>query len=264
MPEIDPYAILEVPHDADSETIHRAYRRLARLYHPDKATHRNPEIRALAEKKMQALNAAYDLLGDPEKRRLYDARRQPSPRQTPPSRPSATTIWEAYVTATQADTPSRKTVFLFTVLGIFLILLMTFFWYRARHRPSSLETAVTLTFVREYLTNGQPEEALVLLQRLTRVDQKNLTAWNLRWQTETHLGLDADAENSLSHAIELDPSDARLRVEYAKVLFRRGKVEQTRTQLAWLAHNGETPAVVALLETFRRENPPQAQKLTLP
>lgn len=263
MPETDPYALLEVPHDADPEAIHRAYRRLARLYHPDKVAHLGPEIRALAEKKMQALNAAYDLLGNPEKRRLYDAGRQP-PQETPPPRPSAAAVWEAYAAAAQADTPSQKTVRLFAAGGVLLILLTALFWYRTRHHPSSLETSITLTFAREYLANGQPEEALVLLQRLTDADRKNLIAWNLRWQTETHLGLDADAENSLTRAVELDPTDARLRVEYAKVLFRRNKIEQTRAQLAWLAHNGETPAVVALLEAFRRENPQRAQKLTLP
>src|SRR5712692_9929746 len=59
------YAILGVPLDADSETIKRAYRQLARRYHPDLA---GPG----GAVQMKRINRAYDVLSDPEKRLNYD------------------------------------------------------------------------------------------------------------------------------------------------------------------------------------------------
>ncbi len=59
------YAILGVPIDADSDTLKRAYRQLARRYHPDLA---GPE----GATQMKRINRAYDVLSDPEKRQHYD------------------------------------------------------------------------------------------------------------------------------------------------------------------------------------------------
>lgn len=62
----DPYATLGVPHDADADTIKKAYRRLARQYHPDV----NPA--GDAHERFKEVTAAYEVLSDPERRRLYD------------------------------------------------------------------------------------------------------------------------------------------------------------------------------------------------
>src|SRR5256886_89019 len=59
------YAILGVPINADSETIKRAYRQLARRHHPDLA---GPG----GAVQMKRINRAYDVLSDPEKRLNYD------------------------------------------------------------------------------------------------------------------------------------------------------------------------------------------------
>src|SRR3989440_10063053 len=59
------YAILGVPIDADSETLKRAYRQLARRYHPDLAG-------SAGAIQMKRINRAYDVLSDPEKRLNYD------------------------------------------------------------------------------------------------------------------------------------------------------------------------------------------------
>lgn len=63
----DHYTTLGVPHDATPETIHRAYRKLARVCHPDRDN--SPEATA----KFIAINQAYHVLYDAELRAKYDA-----------------------------------------------------------------------------------------------------------------------------------------------------------------------------------------------
>lgn len=63
----DYYAILGVSRDASAEEIKRAYRKLAREYHPD-VNGNGPE----AEEKFKEFGEAYAVLGDPEKRQRYD------------------------------------------------------------------------------------------------------------------------------------------------------------------------------------------------
>jgi molecular chaperone DnaJ len=62
------YRVLGVSPKASEEEIKKAYRKLARQYHPD----RNPDDKA-AEEKFKEISAAHDVLGDPEKRKQYDA-----------------------------------------------------------------------------------------------------------------------------------------------------------------------------------------------
>jgi DnaJ-class molecular chaperone len=69
MPERDYYEALGVKRDATPEEIKRAYRRIAMKYHPDK----NPGNKAAEDKFKEASNA-YEVLSDPEKRKIYDMR----------------------------------------------------------------------------------------------------------------------------------------------------------------------------------------------
>jgi curved DNA-binding protein CbpA len=67
--QIDPYKILQVDPEAEDEVIQAAYRRLARKYHPDLAT--APE----AANRMAAINAAWELIGEPAARQAFDRQR---------------------------------------------------------------------------------------------------------------------------------------------------------------------------------------------
>ena len=64
---IDYYKILELDKSADAAAIKKAYRKLARKYHPDV----NPNNEE-AHKKFQKINEANEVLSDPEKRKKYD------------------------------------------------------------------------------------------------------------------------------------------------------------------------------------------------
>jgi hypothetical protein len=65
----DYYEILQVSPNAEPEVIEAAYRRLARMYHPDVNT--SPDAAA----RMQAINEAHEVLMDPARRRRFDASR---------------------------------------------------------------------------------------------------------------------------------------------------------------------------------------------
>ncbi|MDQ2897412.1 MAG: DnaJ domain-containing protein [Actinomycetota bacterium] len=62
----DYYEVLGVPRDADQDAIRRAYRKLARRYHPDLNSDGD------AEDRFKELGEAHEVLSDPEKRERYD------------------------------------------------------------------------------------------------------------------------------------------------------------------------------------------------
>jgi len=64
---LDPYKALGVGKNATDEEIKKAYRKLARQYHPD----RNPGDKK-AEERFKEISQAHDILSDPEKRKAYD------------------------------------------------------------------------------------------------------------------------------------------------------------------------------------------------
>lgn len=96
---IDPYRVLQVDPLADQEVVQAAYRALARRFHPDVA----PDLEAARQ--MAAINAAFDLIRDADRRATYDrehghggtARSDGMAAAPPPApespRPAADTSW---------------------------------------------------------------------------------------------------------------------------------------------------------------------------
>lgn len=68
MADKDYYAILGVDKNASDEEIKKAYRKMAKKWHPDA----NPNNRKEAEEKFKEVGEAYSTLSDPQKRRMYD------------------------------------------------------------------------------------------------------------------------------------------------------------------------------------------------
>ncbi len=67
MPRVDFYRVLGISREASDDAIKKAYRKLVFEHHPD----RNPDSKD-AEARIREINAAYEIIGDPEKRRNYD------------------------------------------------------------------------------------------------------------------------------------------------------------------------------------------------
>lgn len=106
-PDFDPYKALQLDPGAEPEIVQLVYRRLARKYHPDVT----PGVAAAA--KMIELNAAIDILGDPDRRAAYDRDRARRERSVAFGRASETTAAAEprSATATRAagsDTPGAR------------------------------------------------------------------------------------------------------------------------------------------------------------
>ena len=64
----DYYEVLGVSKTATEDELKKAYRKLAKKYHPDA----NPDNKEEAEAKFKEVNEAYEVLSDPKKRQMYD------------------------------------------------------------------------------------------------------------------------------------------------------------------------------------------------
>ena len=85
----DPYEILGVSPSAPTDDIKVAYRKAARLYHPDK----NPD--PAAADRFRSIQSAYELLADDARRRDYDLLRQRNLIDDPLQ--EASSLWASYI-----------------------------------------------------------------------------------------------------------------------------------------------------------------------
>lgn len=72
MAQDDYYNLLGVSPNATDEEIQKAYRKLARKYHPDLHADKDEREKNRAKQKFQKVQQAYDALSDPQKRQMYD------------------------------------------------------------------------------------------------------------------------------------------------------------------------------------------------
>ncbi len=73
--EMNPYEILDIPKDSTAAQIKKAYRELAKKYHPDKIAQvsgANDVFKEDMQAKMSEISSAYAVLSDPESRKKYD------------------------------------------------------------------------------------------------------------------------------------------------------------------------------------------------
>ena len=127
-PEPDYYTILQVDPCAEPEVIQAAYRRLAAKYHPD--VDHSPK----AVGRMKLLNAAYEVLSDPVKRREYDMARLGGRAQTEGNTPAKHRPWGFIVLAVVILVPLlRINIRLFLIAAaVFLVLWLLMKWRRQR------------------------------------------------------------------------------------------------------------------------------------
>ena len=64
------YKILEINEDSSEQQIRSAWKKLTMKYHPDRL--KTPEDKKMGQEKIKEINAAYEVLGDPEKKEKYD------------------------------------------------------------------------------------------------------------------------------------------------------------------------------------------------
>ena len=96
------YDRLGVPVGADTATVHRAYRRLAKRWHPDHSPYRGE-----ASARMVLINEAWRVLGDPDRRAAYDAALATGMRRDRPAAVAARTTTARTTTTAEAEQPSR-------------------------------------------------------------------------------------------------------------------------------------------------------------
>ncbi|KAF9953346.1 hypothetical protein BGZ72_005484 [Mortierella alpina] len=69
-PELDYYAVLNLSKTASEDEIKDSYKRLSRIFHPDK--HSDPALKQAAETKFHVINKAFEVLSNPQLRTAYD------------------------------------------------------------------------------------------------------------------------------------------------------------------------------------------------
>jgi hypothetical protein len=145
------YEYLQVSPQADSGVIHAAYRALARRYHPDVNGGSD------AARLMREINAAYHVLGDPQRRARYDAHRTRLTGRRPARRTSAGVVSTRLEPSSRGRGPARvaplvakpsqaRTVvaaFLLTLVVVVVLFLMVVAIANLDDRPPNMARVVS-------------------------------------------------------------------------------------------------------------------------
>jgi molecular chaperone DnaJ len=105
-PSLTHYQLLEVPASATSAEIKQSFRRLAKIYHPDRHTNSTQQTQFL--KKFQVISAAYEVLSDEQQRRTYDQMLRYGPTATGPTRADRTEAAQQQYRKARQQQPKRE------------------------------------------------------------------------------------------------------------------------------------------------------------
>lgn len=206
----DPYLVLGVARSCDGETLKNAYRRLVRENHPDVVADKGA-----ATLRMTQINAAWALIGDPQKRADFDLRQRfeerqrrerfavtgarPSnaPSRTPSTQPNSTLHSK---TAPQGDKRAPAT--------------------SSRH--ARLAEASRLLF-----KQNQPAEALELCRAILKTDFRNIPARELMGEAYLRLGQTERALAVWEQALVLAPNNVQLRRRWMQLMSPDVRAEPT-------------------------------------
>lgn|GEM_PF-2001672 len=175
------YETLGLQPDASLEEVKRAYRTLAKTWHPDRFTH-DPGLKQQAEEKIKAINHAYEFL------------RQHLQTHAPPGKPSASPSEGS--TATQSPGASRSAPS------------STQTARRSPARPKITRRPVTAEMAYQWgaeaVKAGRYEEAIEYFGRAIRLDPKYVDAYRHRGFVYSVMGLELGAEADLRKAKALE------------------------------------------------------------
>lgn len=203
------YDILQVPRDATIAQIKAAFRRLARLYHPDL----NPDDPEAAEK-FREIERAYEVLRDPGRRKRYDREIQPIPSESPTNDRGAAFFYERGLR-----------------------------YAREREYPRAIENytraiEIEPTFWKAYLQraaanyeNGQDRAIFEDCRLVLQFNPDCGEAYYYLGLARQRLGYTQSSIDAYTRAIQLDPSPAR--VYYQRGLAREELSEYTEALQDW-------------------------------
>lgn len=209
----DPYAVLGVARDCDGDSLKIAYRRLVREHHPDMATDK-----ASATQRMTQINAAWSLVGDPQKRADFDLRqrfeeRRHRERITPRAVPSSSRASSA-----SSSSPSRASASSSTGAASSNDKRASSASAPARPAPATSRHARLAEASRLLFKQNQPAEALELCRAVLKTDFRNIPARELMGEAYLRLG---ELERALAvweQALVLSPGNAPLRRRWMQLM----------------------------------------------